>query len=127
MKNLLYFVLVIVLFTSCKKEAARPQAENKDYLGTYLSTSYDTAYVSENNPYLRIKICRYRIPSGYHFKADSVVLNTETLTFQDNEVVDWLGMGKYKSIGRGSFVGNKLSLSFTFQGSILVNFDGYKQ
>lgn len=127
MKNLIYLLFAVLVFSSCEKESSGRPSVDKSYLGTYLSTSYDTAFVSENESYLSIKISRKGVPSGYHFQSDSLVLDAEKLTFQCNEIVSWKGMGKYRSIGNGSFVGNKLSLSFTFQSSILVTFDGYKQ
>lgn len=115
---------------SCSKESSqRPNTESSldKYVGTYLSYTYDTAYVSVNGNYLRILLCHNGITRHYAPQFDSLVVNTTDNTFTENEILSWGGMGTYRNMGNGSFVGNKLKFNFIFQGSIQINYEGYKQ
>lgn len=123
MKQLILFVFWALFCAACKKQSNRPQANNKPYVGVYDGNSSDTAYVSQNGEFAKI---RWLYANGYEWTADSILVQADT-AFTVNEYLDGdPQIQNKKAIGRGSFLFNRIVFNVNIEGGFVI-FDGIKR
>lgn len=120
------YLLILMLFISCKKES-RPLSEiNAAILGVYDKSTNEQTEVVQNGRYLKITWDWH--DDNYLNKNnrtwDSVVLNSDN-TFTVNEVVTSKYFDPVRSIGTGSFTSNTLQYKISIDGFII--FTGIKR
>ena len=124
MKQLI--VLVAVLFClSCKKDVPREGLPLvPDYIGTYTSTTGDTAYFSQNGEtYTKIRWCA--MGNQAKINIDSVLVFPDN-TFTVNQLV-WYN-NRWEGInGTGSFGTNASQFRFVLISGGIITFSGIKR
>ena len=122
MKSLIT-LLIAVSFMSCSKDTPTPNIPTvtPSYVGTYNSTSGDTAYVTEG--VLDIINIRWAARSGTVILFDSVKISAD-LTFTDNELVEF-GTVRH-SLGTGYFLPNTVYFKFVLDNNAQIIFNGIK-
>jgi hypothetical protein len=113
-------IITLYLLSCSKSDNIIP--DEPDYYGTYTSTGGDTAYLSSNNTYLKIRWCALGNSGKINF--DSVKLNNDN-TFTVNQ---WITYGGGQSaIGSGIIANNTVQFNFTIGGNGHINFSGIKR
>ena len=123
MKQILIILLLGLTITSCSKKDNLPANIVQPYLGTYVSSNADTAYItSTSETYTRFYWCSN---GGAKISFDSVIVST------DNSVTvnQWVFYNSRWEpvIGVGGFGTNTLQFQFVIDGNQFVNFNGVKR
>jgi len=124
MKKLMLLVLIVSLY-ACKKDVPRETLPLvPDYIGTYTSTSGDTAYISQNGEtYTKIRWCA--MGNSGKINIDSVLVFPDN-TFTVNQYV-WYDSRWETMVGTGSFGTNTSQFNFVLNTTGRITFSGVKR
>jgi hypothetical protein len=123
MKLLIAILICFTVFSCSKVDTPTPNTPSSisSYVGTYNSTSGDTAYVTEG--VLDIINIRWAARSGNSITFDSVKISDD-FTFTDNELVEF-GAVRH-SLGTGYFLSNTVYFKFVLDNNAQIIFNGIK-
>lgn len=125
MRKLIVILLVGNFWLSCKKsDVPRETVVPPPYIGTYTSTTGDTAYFSENGEtYTKIRWCA--MGNQAKINIDSVLVFPDN-TFTVNQYV-WYDSRWETMVGTGSFGTNTSQFNFVLNTTGRITFSGVKR
>ena len=125
MRKLIVILLIGISLYSCKKgsDGVVPVVP-PSYIGTYTSTTGDTAYFSQNGEtYTKIRWCA--MGNQAKINIDSVLVFPDN-TFTVNQLV-WYDSRWETMVGSGSFGTNTSRFNFVLHTTARIDFEGIKR
>jgi len=125
MRKLIVILLIGISLYSCKKgsDGVVPVVP-PPYIGTYTSTTGDTAYFSQNGEtYTKIRWCA--MGNQAKINIDSVLVFPDN-TFTVNQLV-WYDSRWETMVGSGSFGTNTSRFNFVLHTTARIDFEGIKR